>query len=81
MAQRMYQHNRKDDGYVEQTHVCLGEGEGVVCIENLGLADENSCIWSGRAMRSCWIAKGTIYNHLYWNMMEDNVRKRMYMYV
>ena len=29
-------------------------------------------------MRSCCIAQGTMSNHLQWNMMEDNVKKRMY---
>jgi len=29
-------------------------------------------------MRSCSIALGTISGHLCWSMMEDNVRKRMY---
>ena len=29
-------------------------------------------------MRSCCIALGTILSHLWWNMMEDNVRIRMY---
>ena len=32
-------------------------------------------------MRSCCIAQGTICNHLWWNMMKDNVRKRMCIYV
>ena len=29
-------------------------------------------------MRSCCVAQGAITSHLWWNMMEDNVRKRMY---
>ena len=28
-------------------------------------------------MRSCCIAQGIISGHLWWNMMEDNARKRM----
>ena len=28
-------------------------------------------------MKSCYKAQGTISNHLWWNMMEDNMRKRM----
>ena len=32
-------------------------------------------------MRSCCIAQGTVSNHLWWNMMEDNVRKRKYTYI
>ena len=34
--------------------------------------------WSREAMRSYYIAQGTTSNHLWWNTMEDNVRKRMY---
>ena len=37
-----------------------GEGEGLGWIGNLGLADENSCIWSERAVRHCCVARGTI---------------------
>ena len=29
----------------------------------------------------CCTAQGTISNHLWWNMVEDNVRKRMHIYV
>ena len=32
-------------------------------------------------MRSCCIAQGTLSSRLRWNMMEDKVRKRMYIYV
>ena len=32
-------------------------------------------------MRSCCVALGAITSHLQWSMMEDNVRKRMYMCV
>ena len=32
-------------------------------------------------MRSCCKAQETISSHLRWNMMEDNVRKRMYVYI
>ena len=38
-----------------------GEGEGVGWIGSLELVDENSCFWSGWAMKSCCIAQGTIY--------------------
>ena len=34
---------------------------GVGWIGNLGLVDENACIWSGWAMKSCCIAQGTVY--------------------
>ena len=45
---------------------------------SLQLVDANYCIWSGKAMRFCCVAQGTLSSHLLWNMMEDNVRKRMY---
>ena len=61
MAQMIYQQYRKDHGHVGQTRVCQGKGEGVGWIGNLRLVDENSCICSGQVMRSCCIAKGTIY--------------------
>ena len=32
-------------------------------------------------MRSCHIAQGTISSHLGWNITEDNVRKRIYIYL
>ena len=32
-------------------------------------------------MRSCCRAQGPISSHLRWNMMEDSVRKRMYIFV
>ena len=79
MAKMIYLQNRKDHGHVGQTCVCRGEGKGVGWIESLGFIDENSCIWSRWTMRSCCIAQETISNHLRWNMMEDNVRKRIYM--
>ena len=30
---------------------------------------------------SCYIAQGTISSHLWWKMMWDNMRKRMYVYI
>ena len=60
MAQMIYLQNRKDHGHVGQTHVCWGAEERVGWIGNLRLVDENSCILSGWAMRSCCTAQGTI---------------------
>ena len=57
----IYLQNRKYHGHVGLTGVFRGEGEGVGWIGSLGLVDENSSIWSGRAMRSCYIAQGTIH--------------------
>ena len=51
-----------NDLSTKQTCVCRGErGERVGWIGSLGLVDENSCVWSRQAMRSCCIAQGTIY--------------------
>ena len=60
MAQITYQQNIEDHGYVRQTQLVFasGEGERVGYIGNL--VDENSCIWSGQAMRSWCIAQGTV---------------------
>ena len=41
-----------------------GEGEGVGWIGSLGLIDMDCCLWNGLAMRSCYIALGTISSHL-----------------
>ena len=57
------------------------EEEGVVWTGSLGLLDANYCIWSGWEMRSCSIVLGTISNHLWWNVMEGNVKKRMCVYI
>ena len=56
--------------------VAKGDREGVGWTGNLGLVDANYCLWSGWAMRSCCIALGTISSHLWWSMMQDNVRKK-----
>ena len=45
---------------VEQTYGCQGAVRGSGWTGNLGLVDANYCIWSGKAMRSCCIAQGTI---------------------
>ena len=36
------------------------EGEGVGWIGSLGLRDSNYCIWNELAMRSCYVALGTM---------------------
>ena len=66
---------------MENRFVAKGEGEGVGWTESVGLVDANYCIWSKQAMRSCCTAQGTLSSHLCWNTMEDNVRKRMHIYV
>ena len=67
----------------EQTCGCQGGGggEGMRWTGNLGLRDANYCLWNGQATRSCCVALGTISNHLRRRGMEDNVRKRMYVYI
>ena len=64
-----------------ENRLALVKGDGVEWTGSLGLVDANYCIWSRQAMRSCCIAQGTISSHLGWNMMEDNVRKRIYIYL
>ena len=46
-----------------------GEGEGVGWTGNPGLIDAKNCICNGLAMRSCFIAQGTISSHF---MMEHD---------
>ena len=68
-------------GLGEQTCGYKGGGRGEVgWAGSLRLVDTNYCIWSGQAMRSCFITQGTISSHLWWNMMDDNVRKTIYIY-
>ena len=59
----------------------LSRGRGGSGTGTLGLTNGNYCIWSAEAMRFCCIPLGTKSSHLQWNMMEDNVRKGMYIYV
>ena len=49
--------------------VAKGEGEGVGLTGNLGLVDADFCLWNGLAMRSCCVAMGSIYSHLWWSMI------------
>ena len=76
-----YQQNRKNHGHIGQTCVCQEKGEGMGWTGNLGLVDENSCILSGQAMRSCCIAQGTIClitcNGTWWRVMWE----KMCMYI
>ena len=39
--------------------VAKGEWDGMGWTGNLGLIDENFCIWNGEAMTSCCLALGT----------------------
>ena len=64
----------------EQTCGCQGGG-GVGWTRSLGLVEANSYISKGQVMRSYCVAQGTTPSLLWQNMMEDNMRKRMYVYV
>ena len=44
--------------------VAKGEREGVGWIGRLGLIDANYCLCNGLAMRSWWVALGTLSSHL-----------------
>ena len=59
--------------------VAMGEGEGMGCIGSLGLIDAYYCLWHGLAMRSCYIALGTMSGHLLWSMIKWE--KNVHMYV
>ena len=61
--------------------VAKGEGEGGELMGSLGFVDANYDIANGWAMRSCCIAQGTLSSLLGENMMEDYIRKGMYIYV
>ena len=41
-----------------------GEGEGMGWTGNLGLIEANSCLWNGLAIKSCYVALGTVSSHL-----------------
>ena len=45
--------------HAEQSCGCQGRGGG-----SLGLVDANRCIWGVKALRSCYVAQGTISNGL-----------------
>ena len=63
-------HRKENHGHGEQTcGVAKGEGEGVGWIGNLRLIDANYCLWNGLAMRSCFVALGTVSGHLWWSMI------------
>ena len=44
--------------------VAKREGEGVGWMGCLGLIDVDYCLWNGLAMRSCYVALGTMSSHL-----------------
>ena len=44
--------------------VAKGEREGVGWMRSLELIDANCCLWNGLAMRSCFVALGTMSSHL-----------------
>ena len=44
--------------------VAKGEEEGVGWMGCLGIIDADCCLWNGLAMRSCYVALGTMSAHL-----------------
>ena len=44
--------------------VAKGDGEGVEWMGSLGLIGENYCLWNGLALRSCYLALGTMSSPL-----------------
>ena len=61
--------------------VAEGKRERVGWTGTLVLTDANYCLWSGKAMRFCCIAQGTISRHLRWSIMKDNLRRNTYIYI
>ena len=55
--------------YLENRLVVAKAEEGVGWIGSLGLMDVNSCLWNGLAIRSCCVALGTMYSHLWWSLI------------
>ena len=43
--------------------VAKGEGGGMGCMGSLGLIGADYCLWNGLAMRSCYVAFGTMSSH------------------
>ena len=64
----------------EKTCGCQGGAGGSGMDWDLGGCRFKLLLWSGWVMRLS-IAQGTICNHLWWNMMEDNVREWMCIYI
>ena len=73
-------HRKENHRHGEQTCGCQERGRGSRGSGNFGLIDANHCLWNGWAMRSCCIAQGTVSSHLWYYMVEDNVRKITYIY-
>ena len=46
-----------------------------------GCASQNNSVRPIEKARSCCRAQGTISSHLWWDMKEDNVRKRKHTYM
>ena len=60
----------------------VAKGErGVGWTRSLGLVEANSYISKGQVMKSYCVAQRTTPSLLWQNMMEDNMRKRMYVNV
>ena len=47
-----------------KNRLVVAKEEGARWIGNLGLIDEDYCLWNGLAMRCCCVALGTMSSHL-----------------
>ena len=47
-----------------ENRLVVPKGEAVGWTWNLGLIGANYCLWNGLAMRSCYVALGTMSSHL-----------------
>ena len=53
-----------------ENRLVVAKEEGVVgWIGSLGLIDVDYCLWNGLAMRSCYVALGTMPIPLWWSMI------------
>ena len=64
MAHRNLSTEKKIMGLENRRVVAKGDGEGVGWTRSLALMDANYYLWSGLAIRSCYVALGTISSHL-----------------
>ena len=64
MAQMNFSTGKKIMDLENRLVVAKGEGEGVGWIVSLVLIHANYCLWNGLAMKSCFVALGTLSSHL-----------------
>ena len=76
----MAQMNLSIENNIKESRLMVAKGEGVGWMGCLGLVDADYCLWNGSEMRSCCVALGTMYGHLWWSMIIRE-KKNQYKYV